>query len=80
LPELHAHDADGGIGHHFGQPDELEIQCAEGGVGVLNGRRDEPSDEVSVVVACSVNRRIVRSCRRASEIVFSAAMEKIMPY
>lgn len=52
VPEFHAHDANGGIGHHLGQPDELEVECAEGGVCVLDGRRHEAADEVSIVVAC----------------------------
>lgn len=56
LPEFHAHDANGGIGHQLGQADELEIQCAEGGIGVLDGRRDEAVDEVGIVVACPVKQ------------------------
>lgn len=56
LPEFHAHDANGGIGHQLGQADELEIQCAEGGISVLDGRRDEAVDEVSIVVAGPVIR------------------------
>lgn len=56
LPELHAHDANGGIGHQLGQTDELEVQCAEGGIGVLDGRRDEAVDEVGIVVAGPVIR------------------------
>lgn len=52
LPELDAHDANGGIRHHLGQPDELEVQCAERSVRVLDGWRHEPSDEVSIVIAC----------------------------
>lgn len=52
VPEFHAHDANGRVGHHLGQPDELEVECAEGGVCVLDGRRHEAADEVSIVVAC----------------------------
>ena len=54
LPELHAQGADGRVRDKLGEADELEVEGAEGGIGILDGRGDEAADEMCIIVTRSV--------------------------
>lgn len=62
LPELHAQGPNRGVRDELGEADELQVEGAEGGVGVLDGVGDEAADEVRIVVACLELCQAVSPC------------------
>lgn len=68
LPELEAQGANRRVRDELGEPDQLEVQRAQGGVGISNGPRDESTDEVRIIVAFATR------CKPSGTVVNDAAV------
>ena len=49
-PELHTHLADGRVRDELGEAHKLEVEGAEGVIGILSGFRNEVANQVRVII------------------------------